>query len=307
MNETLREYVDSRGAQVRVDRDAAVIRGVKILGLESRNGRSYLPACVAAAARLYEGIKVNVNHPKGALHAPRDYQDRIGLLRGVAMRDGEGLFGDLHFNPKHALAEQLLWDAEHASENVGLSHNVAARTARRGDQVVVEAIERVESVDLVADPATTRTLFESACGDVQSLTLEQLRGQRPDLVSALAAETSDELRRLRGELERLQVAEAVQQRRQLIRRLLAEHRLPDPDLCGTQAGSLVSKAFITQLLEAGDETAIRDLVAERARLVTDALRWDGAGAPQRPQSREQGLFEGPRVEIDAATFARAIS
>lgn len=166
MSDHLQEYVDSRGAPMRVDRAAAVIRGVKILGLESRNARSYLPAAMAAAATLYEGIKVNVNHAKPRAGEPRDYQDRIGLLRGVTMREGAGLFGDLHYNPKHALAEQLLWDAEHASENVGLSHNVLARTSRRGEQLVVEAIERVESVDLVADPATTRSLFESTHSNV---------------------------------------------------------------------------------------------------------------------------------------------
>ena len=139
-----------------------MIRGVKVLGLESRNGRTYLPEALAQAARLYEDAKVNVNHPKGNPAAPRDYQDRIGTIRGVVMRPGEGLFGDFHFNPKHALAEQLIWDAEHAPENVGFSHNVEARTVRRGDRVVVEAITRVQSVDLVADPATTRGLFESA-------------------------------------------------------------------------------------------------------------------------------------------------
>ena len=105
---------------------------------------------------------MNVNHPKGNPDGPRDYQDRIGTIRGVAVRPGEGLFGDFHFNPKHALAEQLIWDAEHAPENVGFSHNVEARSARRGERVVVEAITRVQSVDLVADPATTRGLFESA-------------------------------------------------------------------------------------------------------------------------------------------------
>ena len=46
-------------------------------------------------------------------------------------------------------------------ENVGFSHNVEAKTSRRADRVVVEAITRVQSVDLVADPATTRGLFES--------------------------------------------------------------------------------------------------------------------------------------------------
>ena len=162
MTDMLQEFCDSRGASMRVDAQAGVIRGVKVLGLESRNGRTYLPEALAEAAPLYEDAKVNVNHPKGNPAGPRDYQDRIGTIRSVAMRPGEGLFADFHFNPKHALAEQLIWDAEHAPENVGFSHNVEARTSRRGERVVVEAITRVQSVDLVADPATTRGLFESA-------------------------------------------------------------------------------------------------------------------------------------------------
>jgi hypothetical protein len=165
MTTMLQEYCDSRGVPMRIDREAGVIRGVKVLGLESRNGRSYLPEALAQAAQLYEDAKVNVNHPKGNPSGPRDYQDRIGSIRNVAVRAGEGLFGDFHFNPKHALAEQLAWDAEHAPENVGFSHNVEARIARRGDRVVVEAITRVQSVDLVADPATTRGLFESSDGE----------------------------------------------------------------------------------------------------------------------------------------------
>jgi hypothetical protein len=149
---------------------------VKILGLKSRNGRSYLPAALREAAALYENAKVNVNHPKGHPAAPRDYQDRLGQIRGVELRADEGLFGDLHFNPKHGLAEQLVWDAEHAPENVGFSHNVEARTVRRGDDVVVEAITRVQSVDLVADPATTRGLFESLPGgDVSAETRRDAR------------------------------------------------------------------------------------------------------------------------------------
>ncbi len=162
MTDMLQEFCDSRGVRVDMDRQAGVIRGVKILGLESRNGRTYLPEALVEAARLYDGAKVHVNHPKGNPVGPRDYQDRIGAIRNVAMRTGEGLFADFHFNPKHALAEQLMWDAEHAPENVGFSHNVEARIGRRGDRVVVEAITRVQSVDLVADPATTRGLFEAA-------------------------------------------------------------------------------------------------------------------------------------------------
>ncbi len=112
MQQFLSEFVDSRGSSLRVDAAAGVIRGIKILGLRSRNGREYLPVALAAAAEMYEGAKVNVNHPKGHPAGPRDYQDRIGVIRHVNVRTDAGLFGDLYFNPKHALAEQLIWDAQ---------------------------------------------------------------------------------------------------------------------------------------------------------------------------------------------------
>lgn len=183
----LQEFVDCGGMALRVDAAAGVVRGVKLLGLESRNGRSYLPAALEAAVPLYEGAKVNVNHPRGGPLSPRDYQDRIGQVRGVTLRPGEGLFGDFHFNPRHALAEQLAWDAQHAPANVGFSHNVEARTVRLGDRTLVEAIVRVNSVDLVADPATTRGLFEE---------------QAPPLAEQIA-EQAAELAALRGEVARL--------------------------------------------------------------------------------------------------------
>ena len=228
MTETLQELFDSRGVRMGVDRLAGVIRGVKILGLESRNGRTYLPEALAAAAPLYEGAKVNVNHPKGGPAGPRDYQDRIGVIRAVKA-GGDGLFADFHFNPKHALAEQLLWDAERAPENVGFSHNVEARTTRRGDRVVVEAITRVQSVNLVADPATTRGLFEAQTvaeatpsalrkGTVpfssdenrdspRPLTLADLKRDYPQLVEVLVAPQTAEVRRLEAEVARLTLAE----------------------------------------------------------------------------------------------------
>jgi hypothetical protein len=173
VEERLAEYCDSRGQAMRVDRAAGVIRGVKILGLSSRNGRTYRPGALREASALYEGAKVNVNHPKGSPAAPRDYQDRLGSVRGVTWREAEGLFADLHFNPRHPLAEQLSWDAEHAPENVGFSHNVLARTSRAQGETVVEAILSVQSVDLVADPATTRGLYEVADASARNSGVER--------------------------------------------------------------------------------------------------------------------------------------
>jgi hypothetical protein len=160
MSEPLQEYAHSGGLTLRVDRAGGLLRGVKLIGLESQNGRRYRPEALAAAVGLYEGAKVNVNHPHNGPLAPRDYRDRLGVVRQVEFRPAEGLFGNLHFNPKHALAEQLAWDAENNPRNVGFSHNVLARLAREGDVTVVEAITHVQSVDLVADPAATQGLFE---------------------------------------------------------------------------------------------------------------------------------------------------
>lgn len=147
---------------VRLDREQNILRGVKILGLSSLNGRQYAPEALSRAQKLYENAKVNVNHPKESPQAPRDYQDRIGSIQNVRYREKDGLYGDFHFNPCHPLAEQLKWDAEHAPENVGFSHNIMARTVPQKDgTLLVEEITSVRSVDLVADPATTHGLFEA--------------------------------------------------------------------------------------------------------------------------------------------------
>ncbi|MEN6495032.1 MAG: hypothetical protein ABFD16_12205 [Thermoguttaceae bacterium] len=319
MNETLQEFVTSRGIELRVDQPLGVIRGVKILGLESRNGRSYLPEALAAAVPLYEEAKVNVNHPKGDPLAPRDYQDRLGVIRNVAARP-EGLFADLHFNPKHALAEQLLWDAAHAPENVGFSHNVQARTSRQGDRVVVEAITKVQSVDLVADPATTRGLFEAtATGDaaprseaehasLASVTLDDLKRQRPDLVEQLLHQPTAEVARLQGELDRLQTLEAVRQKQEVIHRLLAEHHLPDANATDPWSRLIVSPPFLESLLAASDESQMRAMVEQRARSVQEAgfARTTSSASPARPLSREQQQVEGTSV-VDVKRFVEAIT
>src|SRR5690606_5268261 len=110
-----------------VDAAAGIIRGVKLIGLESKNGRLYPAKVLREAARLYEGAKVNVNHPSGRNPlGERAYEDRLGVIRAVQVRES-GLYGDLHYNPKHRIAEQLAWDAQHNPDVLGLSHNATLR------------------------------------------------------------------------------------------------------------------------------------------------------------------------------------
>lgn len=337
MSETLQEYVDSGSERLHVDRAAGVIRGVKLLGLTSRNCRRYREQALLDAVGLYEGAKVNINHPKGHPLAPRDYQDRLGVVRSVEFRAAQGLFGDLHFNPKHALSEQLVWDAEHAPQNVGLSHNVVARTSRNGAETVVDAIAKVQSIDLVADPATTSGLYEhsdadvvelpvrggaedagssgsavpqlhGATADLASVTVEQLREQRPDLVLALQGDSAAQFERARRELDAKIVEAQAAQRRERILELLQEHGLPVPTSGGKADFQLTSREFIESLMRTGDDATVRQLIAERAALVHSAWQWSQMGPPsaRRPRSRDQTAIVPRDRMANAKEFAAAV-
>lgn len=316
MSELLQEFVDSGHQTLRVDRTAGVIRGVKLLGLRSKNGRRYQEEALSAAASLYEGAKVNINHPKGHPLSPRDYQDRLGVISGVEFRPQQGLFGDLHFNPKHALSEQLMWDAEHASQNVGLSHNVLARTKREGDDTVVEAITKVQSIDLVADPATTQGLFEqqsppavgSTVVDWDALTIDVLELHRPDLVRELRDSHIAQLEQLQAQLDDASARDAASRRRTRILELLQEHQLPLPESRDEAARRITSDTFLASLEGAADDAALERLIEERATLVRSANRWntETINTP-RPRSRDQHVTaQGTTPVRNAAEFAAAI-
>lgn len=172
----LRESIGSLGAANpnRVDREAGVIKGVKIVGTvsrnkrESRKGRRYTRHCLESAQRLYEGLKVRSNHPSKAAQATgeeRKNEDVLGQLRNVRVGH-DGLYGDLHYLKSHPLAERLCEAAERMPTAFGLSHDVA-RWKGDFDQsgtYVIEEIYQVDGVDLVDSPGTTSGLFESAGG-----------------------------------------------------------------------------------------------------------------------------------------------
>lgn len=277
--ELVQEYVDSGGQALRSDPRRGVLRGVKLLGLQSRNGRRYAESALRQAIGLYEGSKVNVNHPTRDPLSPRDYRDRLGVVRNARFEAGKGLFGDLHYNPKHALAEQLAWDAEHSPQNVGLSHNVLARTRRDGGETVVEAITRVQSVDLVADPATTAGLFEAESVPRQEST---------------SAELLEANERLRSELSQVQEQLARQQRRAHVDALLRQAGLDDSEQ--------ISEALLRQLMaaeEADVEPAVEAWASEQR----------AARAASAPESRERPALAMTEAThpVTSADFVEAIS
>lgn len=157
--ESLFEQVTS--APARIDRAAGIIRGVKILGKESKNGRTYSPQAMREAASLYEGIRVNMNHPsKEAIKSSRGIQDWIGTLENVTVRD-TGVYGDLVMLKSHPYTPAIMESAERYPTKFGLSHNADCSGYNTGGKSIIESVEKVRSVDLVTNPATNSSLFES--------------------------------------------------------------------------------------------------------------------------------------------------
>lgn len=154
------ELLEVQQTPMRVDREKGIIYGVKILGYDSKNGRSYLPEAARKGIRFYEGRQVNIDHPEKA-GQPRKVADRFGRFQDVK-EQSDGLFGNLHYLTKHAMAEQVAEAAEKMPQVLGMSHNSTGRVVNRGGKYIVEEIISVRSVDLVADPATTEGLFEGS-------------------------------------------------------------------------------------------------------------------------------------------------
>lgn len=293
------EYADSRGAQVSVDRQKGLISGVKILGLVSRNGRTYLPEAIQQAAGLYEGKRVNVDHSRSG--DSRSYRDRMGKLQNVTARE-DGLYGDLFVNPQHVLAEQLFWDAENAPENVGLSHDVSGKVTRRGGKPTVESIDTVRSVDLVADPATTAGLFEDEEPeledteipimeiDLKEATLDQLTAERPDLLEAITkklakseeAKAKDEqIKKLTEEVAAMKASTAKAVLEAAIAKELAEAKLdPEnetacPDFFMEQLQGIAEADKRKPIIE--DRKKLVEAAASKGKPISESRHSDGGG------------------------------
>jgi hypothetical protein len=146
---------------LRVDREKGIIYNVHVLGVESKNRRTY-PLPVQAKARpLYEGVSVNISHPpRGKETDDRPFETLFGALRGANTEDGTR--ADLHYIKSHPLAEMVCEAAERFPENFGLSHNAHVDWLVKDDgHRVCESINSVRSVDVVCRPATTNGIFES--------------------------------------------------------------------------------------------------------------------------------------------------
>ncbi len=146
-----------------IDKEAGIIRNVKLLGFVSKNGRNYTADAVREAVGLYEGVPVNADH--GDTKSPRSIHDRLGRVINVRFVEGEGLFGDFEFLKSHPLSERIIEAAERLPESMGFSHYADGEVRKVKGVEEVYKITKVKSVDLVADPATCNSLSETVMAE----------------------------------------------------------------------------------------------------------------------------------------------
>lgn len=145
-----------------VDAEAGVLRGVKLLGMESRNNRRYKREAMQKAASLYEGVKIYVDHPTpGEIGNDRRIKDWAGVIT-AARFESNGIYGDIKLRKESEHFRGIVEAATEFPKSIGFSHVADGDSGYEGKTEIVESITKVFSVDLVADPATTLGFFESA-------------------------------------------------------------------------------------------------------------------------------------------------
>lgn len=294
-----------------VDAEAGLVRGVKLLGLKSRNrnpdgsvGRDYDTAGVQeSAARLFPGTRVYIDHPADP-SAPRKYEDAFGVVENYRFVPGKGHFGDLRYNTRHRLASQFAEDVQKFPRGLGFSINAAVKPGKKAGTggMVVESLEILRSVDVVTRPATAVGVFEHDSGSQQShvqegeslVELKELQEQLQKMQESQAKQV-EAMEALAAENARLKAeAEAVKVRAQVTESL-------GKILTGKRFESEAGKTFVQNAIECACEAnpdlrkKIEKMLADAGPLfeddgedITAGADGDRAGADQQDASEGAG-------------------
>lgn len=169
----LSEHV-SQPSSLRVDEEAGIIYGVRVLGRYSPNchgqrgvtkGTEYTAQCHKASVSLYEGAQIYADHPATPGDKTRTIRDIAGVLRDpyVCQENGDTITrANLHYIRGKDVSNTLVEEAKRGLGAVGLSHNAVPSKSRiENGRLLIEGLAQVKSVDVVTKPATSRNLMES--------------------------------------------------------------------------------------------------------------------------------------------------
>jgi len=141
-------------ADVKIDRNAGMLYGVRVMGIKSAHGYDYSLDAQRLACPRYEQMPVGLDHDYAG--GPMTVEAAWGTLCNPRV-DERGTLADLRYLKSHLRTEQVLEDAE---RDVGL-FSLSAVTSRvvEHPKGTVKSFSPVR-VDLVVRGATTKKLFE---------------------------------------------------------------------------------------------------------------------------------------------------
>lgn len=310
----------------RVDRDQAIVFGVKLCGLESKNQikgkpRRYSEAALRRAVPLYEGVQVYEDHdyaPNKGVRKARPVSQVVGRIRNVEFRSGQGLFGDVFCVRRHRMTESLLDEVEEARGGYGFSHFAEGSFREEKGSVVCEDITQVFSVDLVSSAATTKTLFESEESEamaanwrdeIQDVDPQEIFRAKPKLIAEALDTHGGELRDQASKA--IERAEAAEKR---IEALEAEICSLQGQIRKGQAGTLLEsfgissdekdpglvrlrEAIEEKFASAKDEEAANKVREDYTQILKSMGRKQSGPTPGKPERQANGAIQTTQESI----------
>lgn len=148
-----------------IDTDNRIIKNVCVMGTpKSKNGRTYTENAMGKITTLTEGTKCFINHPSKTelkdRDGVRDLKDWVGVFRG-ARREGAKILSNLHVRESYFDLVRDIATMQPAQVGNSINARVKIFTGDDGKESVAD-VDMLRSVDLVANAATTQSLFESA-------------------------------------------------------------------------------------------------------------------------------------------------
>ena len=298
--------------EAKFDAENVRINNVVLLGRDEGNNRIYTEDCRAKAVALYEGVQAFVDHPTTEEFKVgyRSVRNLAGEFRNSRLDESGRVRADF-FGLPNENGKLFLTIAESGITKAGMSHNANGKWRQEGNKQIVEQLTGVFSVDLVANPATTKGMFESQQIDSQKqentgmewkdISIHSLRENRPDLIEIVqkegAASRDDEMKQLieeRDELKKkadeLAVLEAVRTKQETIAKLLTEAKLPD---------EAITDVFKESLMAAKNEAEISKLIEDRKNLLAAA----SSGGVRNMGGEAGGTFKEGHIDLDQAKAA----
>ncbi len=293
--------------EAKFEKDKHIIRGVVLLGPVSKNKREYTRECMQKSIPLFEGVQAFINHPSSEEEKTgrRDVRNLAGKYVNARYEEGK-VKADAMLLPNEN--GKLYMDvAETMPDVAGNSQNAHGKWRSDGGKQIVEELTQVFSVDLVANPATTRGMFESDDNQNSNFkeneTMEwtqinaaQILANRPDIHEAIKTEgaksrdaevvkLNEQIATLKKANDEYQVKEALAVKSQAVNKAIEESKLPKEAITDT---------FRESLMAAKDDVAVKAIIEDRKKLI------ESASGGVRNMGGEGNTNEGKNLTNDQA-------